>query len=832
MTKIVLSIYYFFAKHSALRWGSLIASALIFVALALQLRFEEDITKLLPSTGDSQEGLAFSQLKVKDKIFLLVTSADEQSSLSPDDLIEVQDEFTGALLDADTAGVYIADILSEVDEEVMLDVVAYLADNFPLFVDTASYGDIAALLCDSSVNANVAKVKAMLTSQAGMAMKDMLAADPVGMRNVVIERVKDIKDGMGNAQIVYDGHLFTPDTTVALAYLSPNFKSFDSMSGRKLVELIENKIAEVKKAHPEADILFHGAPVQSVNNSRQIKRDLSLTLTISLVLVCIGIGVCFKNKSTIPMLILPVVYGAVFALAMMYLVRGTMSLMALGIGAIVLGVALSYCLHVITHYKYVSTPERVLKDQATPVFLGCLTTIGSFLGLLFTSSDLLSDFGLFASFGLVGTTFFSLVYLPHFFNPQRNRRSKKAFRALERFNSHRFEKHKWLIAAIVVITCVCLYTQKWVTFDADLSHINYTSDEVRRSSSLLQAKTQPGLVTTYYATSDSTLDGALTKSRQLYPVLDSLEAKGRVRGFSKAASLFPTEAEQEARLETWQEFWNADRVESTVAMVDRASRANGIAPAFFAPFEDVVTREYDFVNPYEDELLPQGLMANIVEQNDSVFMVFTSVQMKPEDKKIVGRALVDATGCTVIDPMFYTEEMVKTINADFNTALNISMAFVFVILLISYRNLVLAIVAFIPMTLSWFIVLGVMGMLGLQFNLINIVISTFIFGIGVDYSIFVMDGLLSKAKSQAEPQLLVYHKTAIFFSAVTLIVSTGSLLMASHPALASIGVATIIGMSSAVILAYTLQPFLYHSLVKLILRMGWKVNWLRERKKD
>lgn len=832
MTKIVLSIYYFFAKHPAVRWGSLIASALVFVALALQLRFEEDITKLLPSTGDSQEGLAFSQLKVKDKIFLLVTSADEQEPLAPEDLIDVQDEFTNSLLDADTAGVYIADILSEVDEEMMLDVVAYLADNFPLFVDTASYGDIAALLCDSSVNANVAKVKAMLTSQAGIAMKDMLAADPVGMRDVVIERVKDIKDGMGNSQIVYNGHLFTPDTTVALAYLSPNFKSFDSMSGRKLVELIEGKIAEVKKAHPDVEVLFHGAPVQSVNNSRQIKRDLSLTLTLSLVLVCIGIGVCFKNKSTIPMLILPVVYGAVFALAMMYLVRGTMSLMALGIGAIVLGVALSYCLHVITHYKYVSTPERVLKDQATPVFLGCLTTIGSFLGLLFTSSDLLSDFGLFASFGLVGTTFFSLVYLPHFFNPQRNRKSKKAFRALERFNSHRFEKHKWLIAAIVVIACLCFYTQRWVSFDADLSHINYTSDEVRRSAGLLQEKTQPGLVTTYYAASDSTLDGALAKSRQLYPVLDSLKARGRIRGFSKAASLFPTQAEQEARLEAWREFWDADRVKSTIGMVDRACLANGIAPAFFTPFEDVVTQEYDFVDPYADELLPPGLMANIVEHNDSVFMVFTSVQMRPEDKKAVGHALVDATGCTVIDPMFYTEEMVKTINDDFNTALNISMAFVFVILLISYRNVVLAIVAFIPMTLSWFIVLGVMGILGLQFNLINIVISTFIFGIGVDYSIFVMDGLLSKAKSQAEPQLLVYHKTAIFFSAVTLIVSTGSLLIASHPALASIGVATIIGMSSAVILAYTLQPFLYHGLVKLIIRMGWKVNWLQEKKKD
>ena len=94
-----------------------------------------------------------------------------------------------------------------------------------------------------------------------------------------------------------------------------------------------------------------------------------------------------------------------------------------------------------------------------------------------------------------------------------------------------------------------------------------------------------------------------------------------------------------------------------------------------------------------------------------------------------------------------------------------------------------------------------------------------------------MDGLLSKAKSQSEPQLLVYHKTAIFFSAVTLVVSTGSLLVASHPALASIGIATIIGMSSAVLLAYTLQPFLYHSLVRLILRMGWKANWLEDKKK-
>ena len=59
------------------------------------------------------------------------------------------------------------------------------------------------------------------------------------MRNVVINKVKDIKDGLGNTQTIYESHLFTPDTTVALAYISPNFKSYDSMSGRKLIEKVQ-----------------------------------------------------------------------------------------------------------------------------------------------------------------------------------------------------------------------------------------------------------------------------------------------------------------------------------------------------------------------------------------------------------------------------------------------------------------------------------------------------------------------------------------------------------------------------------------------------------------
>ena len=826
MTNFVLRVYNFLAQHPKTRYTALLLSSAIIIFFGLKVSYEEDISKLLPSTDNGNEKLAFNQLRVKDKIFVLFTPNDSTYEIDQDELVEISDQFTEEILEKDSDTHYIADILYKLDEELLADAVGYLCDNFPLFVDSTSYSIIDTLQTAENIAAQMADNYETLTSQAGIAMKDMIASDPIGLRNIIISKFNEVKSGLGSNMSMYDGHFFTPDSSIAIAYISPSFKSFDSKSGQKLVELIENEINKIESEHEGLKILFHGAPVQSVYNARQIKKDLTLTLSISLAIICLIIGICFKNKSTLPLLIAPVIYGAFFSLTLMYFIKGTMSLLALGIGAIVLGVALSYCLHVITHYKYVSTPERVIREQAKPVFLGCLTTIGSFLGLLFTQSDLLKDFGLFASFALVGTTFFSLFFLPHFFNPQRNRKSKKAFKALERFNSHPFEKHKLLIAAILILAGISLYTQRWVEFDANLKNIGYFEPKIVTSMNSLAAKTQPGYVTTYYAAASTDLDSAIIRSRQMSQLLDSLKVKGKIKGYSKAASLFTTTEEQEANIELWQNYWSEERLKNVDDIIAKESKKVGMSPQFFAPFDNMIENEYEPESLYDAGIIPDGLLANMIEYTDSVYMVFTPVQLKEEDKTDVGKAVIGIPDCVVIDPMFYTTEMVKTINNDFNIALNISMAFVFIVLLLSLRNILLALLAFIPMTLSWYIVLGVMGISGMQFNLINIVISTFIFGIGVDYSIFVMDALLSKAKSQDEPRLLVYHKTAIFFSAVILMITTGSLLIATHPALASIGISTIIGMSSAVILAYSLQPFLYHQLVKFIIRKGWKVKWL------
>ena len=159
----------------------------------------------------------------------------------------------------------------------------------------------------------------------------------------------------------------------------------------------------------------------------------------------------------------------------------------------------------------------------------------------------------------------------------------------------------------------------------------------------------------------------------------------------------------------------------------------------------------------------------------------------------------------VLDTYYYTTDTLLQMSRDFDVLQWLSMAFVFVVLLVSFKfNIKHSLLGFLPILLSWLIVLGAMVLFNVQFNLISIIISTFIFGIGVDYSIFVMNGLTS-----GDNQKLNYHKTAIFFSAVTLIVTVSSMLMAQHPAIKSVGFSTLVGLLSAVILSYVLQPAIY-----------------------
>ncbi|MCD7899701.1 MAG: MMPL family transporter [Bacteroides sp.] len=830
MAKLTIFIYRWFKSHKIVFYGLLLLSTVFFTFFSTKIYFEEDISKLLPAAEEGgAEELVFSNLKVKDKIFILFNT--RSSSMEPDQLINVCDSFTQTLLEQDTVYDAIHNILYRVEVSVLQNGIRFLYENAPLFLESSHYQQLDSLLTPEKMNKQMAENYSLLRSPAGRAYREVITHDPIALRKIFLsEAGGGMGNGLGGNYAFYNNHIFTADTTICLAFLSPNFKAFDSKQGIRLSDMIEKQIKSFQEQNPDIEILYHGAPVQSVYNSRQIKKDLLVTISFSLVLIFIILLFCFKNKSTIIYLVLPVVYGVIFALSVMYFIKGSMSLMAMGIGAIVMGVAFSYCMHVITHYKYVSDPVEVLKDQTVPVILGSLTTIGAFMGLLFTQSELLQDFGLFASLGLVGTTLFCLLFLPQFFRPENNRRSEKAFTFLEKINSFPFDKQKWLLVFILAITVICFITSRNVKFDSDLRNIGYNDDRVMRSRELLESKTSNNFSTIYFASISADQDSALIYNRQLSQLMDKeIECK-RIHGYSASASIFIPTAEQQERIRQWNEYWTDEKKRSVQEMIIQAGNKYKFTEKNIYSFLPDAGKKYQPVSIYESGVIPEMIMENIIEYTDGRYLVFTPVQMNREQLMEVGNDVVAQNpNLIVIDPMYYINDMVKLVHEDFSTTLAISSIFVLLVLLASYRNIPLALIAFLPMGLSWYIVLGCMAIFGMEFNLINIVISTFVFGIGVDYSIFIMDGLLAPYKG-TRSSLLVYHKTAIFFSAVILIIVTASLLFAVHPAIASIGVATLIGMGATILIAYTLLPFLFSLLVRYLEKRGKTLFSSRKKK--
>jgi predicted exporter len=785
-------------------------STAFFAYTGSKINFEEDITQLLPSIGDNGvEKFVFANLKVKDKVFILFNPRTD--SLSSEELILACDDFVELLIAKDTSDQLISNVFYQVEDEIIQDGIAFLYDNVPAFFDESMYPQLDSLLETSSIERQMESNYATLTSAAGVAYKDIIMKDPIGLRTIFMSQLGNF--GLGGNYVLFDGHVFTSDTAVVVAFLAPAFKTFDSKLSTRFIEILQSAVDEYTSQNPAIEILYHGQPALSVSNADRIKKDLLLTVSVSLIVILTLLIVCFRNISTLFYLLAPIVYGVLFAMSAMYFIKGSMSIMALGIGAIIMGVAFSYCLHIIAHYKYVGDPEKVLVDQTVPVILGVVTTIGAFLSLLLTESEILHDFGLFASLGLVGTTIFALLYMPQFFKKIDNHKSARAFVFLERINSYPLERQWWLIGCIVFVSIVCYFMSGNVQFDSNLRHIGYNNDQLVRSQTLLASKTAENKPIFYFAAIAENLDSALIYSRELCSRLEPLEANGDIAGYSASSSLFIPTHEQQLRIERWQEYWNDERRTTVEQRIIAAADRYHFERDAFEPFFAIVDSDAEPVSLYDAGIIPDAILSNLIEFTDGSYLVFTPVRIDKEQLFETGHKVSAGNPhIAVIDPLYYASNMVKAIHSDFNTTLIVSSLFVLIVLLISLRSFVLAMLAFMPMALSWYIVLGAMALFGMEFNLINIIISSFIFGIGVDYSIFIMDGLLAGYRGK-QSSLLAYHKTAIFFSAIILIVVVLSLFFAVHPAIYSIGIATLIGMVSTVVIAYSLQPFLFWILI-------------------
>lgn len=800
MDRIFLLTYDFFRKRRLVFWLSLLGSFALFALIASRIKFEENITAFFPD-GKGSENMAevFSNLKVSDKLVVMFSSDGEDSQ----DGLYAASARLGELL-GNESGV-IDKYVEGVDQTSTKEALDFIYGNLPMFLDDADYARMDSLLTEENIDSQVLKVKLTLISPAGFAMRDILLKDPLGLGTGVLAKTADLNPATD--YVIRDGHIFLPDGRTLLAFIEPVWSNGETGRNDELVNVIEDAVGKVSSEYQGIDIHYFGGAAMSVYNARQIKRDTYATSAVALLIIILFILAVFKSRSSVFLILCPVIYGGVFALAAVALIQNDISGIAVGAGSAIMGIALSYSIHILAHQNHVTDVRQLISEICGPLVIGSITTIGAFVGLLFTSSRLLQDFGLFAAFTLLGTMLFCLIFLPQFLRGQAHVREGRILAAIEKANAYPFEKNKWLLASLAVIFVVCVYFSSKVQFDSNMMNLTYWDPGQKEAEAILNPETDSKSKSVVFVSIGADEAAVFDSYARLNERLAGMRENGKILSYSDASEFLFSTDEQSERLEKWRSFWTEDRIARLTAGFTAASEKYGFAPSAFNGFFSLVKGEYAAKDWFGGGVQVPELIENWLGKSSRLDMLISQVKIDSENVDAVYSEFNDEPDVVIFDQSYFANKAAQNINNDFYLILFISSFLIFFVLWLSYGRIELALLSFLPMCISWVIIIGIMGLFGIQFNIVNIILSTFIFGMGDDFSIFILEGLLYKYRTGKT--LIDSHKTAIFFSSFTMIVGIGALIFAGHPALHSIAIITILGMIAVVLVAYTVEPVIF-----------------------
>ena len=245
--------------------------------------------------------------------------------------------------------------------------------------------------------------------------------------------------------------------------------------------------------------------------------------------------------------------------------------------------------------------------------------------------------------------------------------------------------------------------------------------------------------------------------------------------------------------------------------LENKATSAGFRPGSFSEFEGMINKQFTVADSSVFQSLEAIFFVDNITVTDDMASMVTVLKVTGEGREHASQQFEGNDGVLVIDRKSVLSQMVNTLGADFNFIANVSLLLILGVLILAFGRIELGVITFVPILLSWIWTLGFMGMFDIRFNIFNIIISSFITGLGIDYSIYIMQGLVQGFKS--DDRNLLSYKTCILISVMISISGTGVLILAKHPALNSIALISIVGLLSVVLISYTFEPIFFNYLV-------------------
>ena len=534
MTGFFLRIYDFLEKRRGLTIALALTLTAVFAFLASRVRYEEDIAKFLPRDDESRKYQeVYQQFAAQNRVAVVFSATND--SIDTETLQTAMQQYGDLLSESD-----MVDNLSvTVDETQIFDLMDAVYAHLPYLLEDEDYARVDSLLrTPGFIQERLAQDKQLLMFPVAGTVMHTLPVDPLQLFTPCLQRLNSLK--LNDAFQVVDGYLFTADGKHGIITFDSPFGANESFNNGKLSEYLENKALQVEQEIPGAEIVAVGAPLIAATNAARIKRDSITAVAIAIVLILLILLLHYRRLSDILWVGGSILFGALFALAGVFVFRGGISIIVLGIGSVIIGIVANYPLHFLDEYKEVGDRREALREMVLPLFIGNLTTVAAFFCLLWLDARAMQDLGLFASLMLLGTILFVLVFLPQF---MRSRPSPSEHLLFERWMGRHLSRSKarpWILCIGLIITIVLGYFSQKISFDSDLSHINYMTQTQRDNLEILSQVQSSDQM--YAVAEGRTLQEAVNRNDSLVTILQSSPV---VKAVSGVGEMLPSQARQQ-----------------------------------------------------------------------------------------------------------------------------------------------------------------------------------------------------------------------------------------------------------------------------------------------
>jgi len=685
-------------------------------------------------------------------------------------------------------------------------VIEFLTGALPNLFTESDAAALQAKLAPEEVRNYLTTMRQKLAGPEGMVLKDVVAADPIGMSSLVVAKVLPLQTGFGETEVV-DGRITSGDGRHIVLLAEPDFGSSDSKASRALVSEMMRVVTDVEQDFPGVHVAITGGHRMSVDNAGIIRRDATKCIAIgSAGMIVLFLG-AYRRRWLAPLSFLPSLFGTLMAGVVLMLWQKHLSAIATGFASIAIGITVDYAIHVLYHLDNAAEtePRKIgahLGRLVFPIGVGVITSLAAFLVMATSPLHGYQQLGILGAIGVFFSATFALVILPLLVPRAKTAGNGPIWLTSVWEKYFAWEKHRriWLVLALVALTATMAFGVKRLRFEGDISKLNGISDATRADDKLIQDTWGNALGMTMIVSRGDTPDAALVENDRIY---HALMQQTNVAAVYSLATICPATATQEENFARWRNFWTAERKDNLRRSLAQIGGELGFRADAFETFWRVVNGEPArlTLELFQGTPLEKALAERVaLGADDNAISTLVKLNDRSEAKDL----RTELPNAIVLDGLALTEHIAGMAREGLQRFALWSGAFVALLLYFTLVSVELVAMTILPLAigLSW--TFGLMGWLGLPIDLMNSIFVIFVIGVGEDYAVFLVTSKLDEWRGR--PGQTAVNSASILISALTTILGFGVMVLAQHPVLFSMGVTVLIGMGFAFLATLVIVP--------------------------